>query len=627
MAPSTGGRSCVDPLENVDVLCVDDDPSSARLTQAYLERRHHEFDVRIEHQTADALERLETDRFDCVVSDYDMPEMNGLEFLNMVRDSFGEIPFILFTGKGSEEIASEAISAGVTDYLRKETGKHQYDVLANHVRNAVESNRRRRTLERSRALFETTFDDPDRLIAVLDPDGTVRRANRRLSTFVGVETDDLVGHRYWELPWPRAFEAAAPDLAEWLERATAGRRTTISFEYSSESGEPVTGEETTESLVTEHVFVEAVAQPVTIDGAVGALVVDVHDASTAVTWEREVELKDAAFDAAPVGMTITDPSLEDNPIVYANAAFERLTGYPHEEVLGRNCRFLQGEGTNPEPVDAMREAVDAEEPVTVELTNYRKDGTTFHNEVTIAPIRDADGTVTHFVGFQNDITDRRTAYDRLERERDRLEEFASVLSHDLRNPLTAAMGYGELVREDCSSPFLDDIEAAHEQIERLIDETLALARAGSVVGSLEPVSLSELAVDSWQTVDSGDGSLEVVDDEQFLADPGRSRQLFENLFRNSLEHGVDSDGQGDGPAVTVTVGPLGDGFFLEDDGPGIAPAERDRVFERGYTTSEEGIGLGLRIVEEIATGHGWTVAVLEGGDGGARFEITGVDRP
>ncbi len=191
----------------------------------------------------------------------------------------------------------------------------------------------------------------------------------------------------------------------------------------------------------------------------------------------------------------------------------------------------------------MREAVDAEEPVTVELTNYRKDGTTFHNEVTIAPIRDADGTVTHFVGFQNDITDRRTAYDRLERERDRLEEFASVLSRP-----SESANRGDGVRRTRPRRLFESVSRRYRggsRTDRAADRRNARPGAcRGVVGSLEPVSLSELAVDSWQTVDSGDGSLEVVDDEQFLADPGRSRQLFENLFRNSLEHGVDSDGQG-----------------------------------------------------------------------------------
>jgi PAS domain S-box-containing protein len=117
-------------------------------------------------------------------------------------------------------------------------------------------------------------------------------------------------------------------------------------------------------------------------------------------------LRDRALVAAPVGVTITDPSQEDNPLIYANERFQELTGYPTEAILGRNCRFLQDEGTADEPVAEMREAIDAEEPVTTELRNYRSDGTEFWNRVSISPVANDVGEVTNFVGFQEDITER-----------------------------------------------------------------------------------------------------------------------------------------------------------------------------------------------------------------------------
>lgn len=118
---------------------------------------------------------------------------------------------------------------------------------------------------------------------------------------------------------------------------------------------------------------------------------------------RDRAVKDRAMNEAPVGITITDADGEDVPLVYANEAFERVTGYPVSEVVGRNCRFLQGEESDSEAVEAMRRAVEEAEPVTVELVNYRKDGTSFWNEVTIAPVCE-EGELTHFVGFQNDVT-------------------------------------------------------------------------------------------------------------------------------------------------------------------------------------------------------------------------------
>ena len=120
---------------------------------------------------------------------------------------------------------------------------------------------------------------------------------------------------------------------------------------------------------------------------------------------------DRTLDAAPIGIVVTDPSMEDNPIVYANEGFRRLTGYGDEEIIGRNCRFLQGEGTDPEPVSELRAAIEAAEPVTVELRNYRHDGSAFWNRVSITPLFDDDGDLTYFVGCQEDVTGR------VERER------------------------------------------------------------------------------------------------------------------------------------------------------------------------------------------------------------------
>ncbi|MFC7057647.1 PAS domain S-box protein [Halovenus salina] len=137
------------------------------------------------------------------------------------------------------------------------------------------------------------------------------------------------------------------------------------------------------------------------------IIVSARDVTERKAYERELELKSRAMDEAPIGITITDHEQEDNPMVYVNDGFAEVTGYPAEEALGRNCRFLQGEATREEPVTRMREAVNAAEPVSVELRNYRKDGSQFWNRVSIAPVRDDTGTVTNYIGFQQDVTERK----------------------------------------------------------------------------------------------------------------------------------------------------------------------------------------------------------------------------
>lgn len=149
-------------------------------------------------------------------------------------------------------------------------------------------------------------------------------------------------------------------------------------------------------------------------------------------------LKDRAMDEAPIGITIADAD-GDVPLVYANEAFERVTGYPVEEVVGRNCRFLQGDGSDPEAVEAMRRAINEARPVTVEILNYRREGTEFWNEVTIAPVRE-DGELTHFVGFQNDVTERKRAEFALERRTEELEHVLSRIEGLVRDVTAAVAG-------------------------------------------------------------------------------------------------------------------------------------------------------------------------------------------
>ncbi|WP_126664171.1 sensor histidine kinase [Haloterrigena salifodinae] len=215
-----------------------------------------------------------------------------------------------------------------------------------------------------------------------------------------------------------------------------------------------------------------------------------------------------------------------------------------------------------------------------------------------------------------------------------LQDFANIVSHDLRNPLSVAEGYLDLAVETGDEEYVQEVEDAHERIDRIIEHTLTLARQGQGIDDAEPVNLELIARRAWRTVETPDATLNVADSMTFDADPDRLRQLFENLFRNAVEHGsTDPDTQDDDsePGETddelvVTVGTLeeGNGFFVADDGPGIPASERSRIFERGYTDSDDGTGFGLHIVREIVDAHRWSISVTDSDSGGARFEIDGV---
>ncbi|MFB6354754.1 MAG: sensor histidine kinase [Halobacteriales archaeon] len=217
-----------------------------------------------------------------------------------------------------------------------------------------------------------------------------------------------------------------------------------------------------------------------------------------------------------------------------------------------------------------------------------------------------------------DTQRRRRAADR-RRKTERLEEFTSLVSHDLRNPLNVAQGRLELAREEDDAEQLDAVARAHERMEGLIDDLLSAARAGEAVTDPAPVRLGEVAEGCWQAVDTRAASLVADAEQSIVADPAALQQLLENLFRNAVEHG------GDG--VTVTVGELDGGFYVADDGAGLSVDRPERVFETGFSTADGNTGLGLAIVRDIADAHGWSVGVTAGEQGGARFEFTGVERP
>ncbi|MEF8901740.1 MAG: GAF domain-containing sensor histidine kinase [Halovenus sp.] len=205
----------------------------------------------------------------------------------------------------------------------------------------------------------------------------------------------------------------------------------------------------------------------------------------------------------------------------------------------------------------------------------------------------------------------------LERQNERLDQFVSIVSHDLRNPLSVGRGQLELATEECDSEHLAAVGNALGRMDEMIEQLLVLAREGEHLGEFGAVSLRSVVEDCWSTVETADASVSVETDRFIRADRERLKQLLENLLRNAIEHG---DGM-----ETITIGDTEGGFYVADDGPGIPADQREAVFEWGHSTDRTGTGYGLTIVRQIAEAHGWEVAVTDSASGGARFEITGVE--
>jgi PAS domain S-box-containing protein len=484
--------------ETIEALVVDDEPTFGETVATMLEREDDRFEAWTAESAEAGLDVLSTERIDCVLSDYGMPGTDGLEFLESIREEHGELPFVLVTGEGDEAVASEAISAGVTDYVRKRRGTEQYSLLANRLADAVEKRRARRSLRRQKRELEELHErfqsfvkhSPD-VITIIDADGTIRYTSPTVEQILGYDQDELVGHR--------AYEHTHPDDRQAVRAA---------FRALSESDD-----ETTE-------------------------------------------------------------------------CFE--------------CRYRHADGSW----------------VWIESVASNRTGT------------DGDG----FLLNSRDVSDRKAHERELEAKTERLNEFAGIVSHDLQTPITVADARLDLAIDECNTEHLPAIRDALDRMEEIIDATLSLARDGRVVDETEPVELAATARRWWDSMerdgstpggvggDTEGATLEIEADRLTIeADRERLRRAIENLFANAIDHG--------GEAVTVAVGKIDDeGFFVADDGPGIhGDADAEIIFKTGFSMSSDGTGFGLAIVEEIVDAHGWTIEATESADGGARFEVTGVE--
>ena len=243
-------------------------------------------------------------------------------------------------------------------------------------------------------------------------------------------------------------------------------------------------------------------------------------------------------------------------------------------------------------------------------------GSTRHLSTFVEPLV-RGGQESGWVVLVRDITSDVHRQHQLERQNERLDEFASVVSHDLRNPLNVAQLGTTVVAQDTERDQLDAVQQALDRMEVMIDDLLMVARAGRQIETTQECLLEHIVVDAWQNVQTNGATLDShLDEFTVEGDPNRLLNVFENFFGNAVEHN-------DSP-VGIRVGPLdsGDGFYVEDDGSGIPDDERETVFRHGYTTETDGTGFGLSIVRDIVNAHGWQVITTESDGGGARFEIT-----
>ncbi len=301
----------------------------------------------------------------------------------------------------------------------------------------------------------------------------------------------------------------------------------------------------------------------------------------------------------------------DGRILSANPAMADLLDSSRETIIGNSLSEVFPDAIGEDRLSAGQEAVETGRTVRTE-DGYNDQY--FHNM--FVPVTARNSEVT-FQMISRDITERKQREEAIERQNERLDRFAGVVSHDLRNPLGVAQSSLELLDED--NEHVDRLDRSLGRIEQMIDELLTLARDGETVDETRPTTLDTVASDAWDVIDA-EATLTIEEtDRRLLADTSRLQELLANLFRNSIDHGEATED------LEITVGLCPDGFYVADNGTGIPKHERTEVFEPGYSNTPAGTGLGLSIVDEIARAHGWEVTIADSNDGGARIEVTGVE--
>ena len=454
---------------------------------------------------------------------------------------------------------------------------------------------------------ETILNTVSAGVYQLDRNGQVVMVNDALLELTGYDRDTILGSHVSRFLDAEDFVGIETAIHDHL---IAGDQDSVrrTFPVFTATGETIPCE----------VRITAIIEDGEFHGSVGATR-EVKDPKTAAEIRQAGERRqafDALAEASADGMIMLD---DNSNIRYANPAVERILGHTPEELIGGSKMTIIPERLRRVHAEALQRYLDTGEKhidwTYVELPGLHKDG----HEV---PLAISLNEFTHdgehyFVGTFRDISARKEVEQELERQNERLDRFASMLAHELRNPLQVAQIYLDFVDVADDTETIDKIAAALDRISEIIEVLLMLAQGGGSVGNREAVGLTGIAADAWANTDTGRAEVKVMNTRIFRVNPVHLQHLLENLFRNAIEH---SDGQ-----VTVRVGALEDGFYVEDTGPGIPEDEREKVTEAGYTTDEEGIGLGLTFVAQLAEAYEWQYTITDSDEGGARFEFRGVE--
>ncbi len=484
----------------------------------------------------------------------------------------------------------------VVDYSLRPVSDETGDValLVPEGRDITERKERERQLREERAFTDSLFEAMPDIFYAFDEDGTYLRWNDRFTDVTGYTDAEMTDLE----PMALVPDDETETIADAIDEVLYGDgRVLVESELVTADGERIPYEYAAARLEDDDTL------------AVVGIGRDISD-------RRERERRfEAVFNKT---FQFTGLMAPDGTLLEANETALEFGGIDREDAVGKRVWNAPWFEDVPEAVEAAKRGVET-----------ARDGEFFRDEIavqgddrtavidfSVKPVFDDRGEVTLLIPEGRDITELKERERELEKKNEQLEEFTSIISHDLKNPLMVASGNVQLARETGDHEVLADATDALDRIEEMIEDLLELAQQGTSV--TDPVAVPVDSLLSTVEDDAGvDVTASVPDGIAIVADEMRLYSLVSNLVSNAVTHG--------GEDVAVEVGLEGDTLYVADDGVGIPPEDREAVFEPGTSGADDGTGFGLAIVAAIADAHDWEVSVTESRWGGARFEITGLD--
>lgn len=430
-------------------------------------------------------------------------------------------------------------------------------------------------------IFKRAIDASGHAVYITDVDGSIKYVNSAFEEITGFTPAEAVGQT------PKLLDAGEMSQ-QYFDRLWD---TVL-------SGDPWHEEITNQTKAGETYTAMQTIAPVTEKGDIQAFVAVQEDITERKARENRLKRRTDAIEEAPLGIVITDPEQEDNPMIYVNDGFVKETGYAREDALGENCRFLQGEDTDPDRIAKLATAIEAQEPISIELRNYREDGSEFWNHLEIAPIWDENGDLDNYIGFQQNVTDRR---DRQEQ----LQVIDRVLRHNLRNDLNVVRGMAATIQSEASAEIAEKAEKITESSDQLTKlaekerKITTILQEQPISESIDVNAVLEEAASRVQA-DYPAASIEI---ESLEGKPAQATPELEEAMVELISNAVIHD---DSPEPEVTLETrVADGKVIveiTDEGPRIPDMERDLAADEiDPTPLYHGSGLGLWLVKKIVS--------------------------